>query len=68
MVFMQLLSFALFRYIKIVGTHNTVNRMFHVVAVQAFYTKKEFSIDSKWNLVGKLISSGFQSGDSDQKL
>lgn len=45
------------RFIKIVGTHNTVNRMFHVVAVQAFFTKKEFTIDTKWELVGKRLSS-----------
>jgi len=39
------------KYIKIVGTHNTVNRMFHVVAVQAYYTHKEFTLDPTWGLL-----------------
>jgi len=39
------------RYIKIVGTHNTVNRMFHVVQVQAFYTKKDFVVDPALGLL-----------------
>jgi BTB/POZ domain-containing protein 9 len=28
------------RYIRIVGTHNTVNRVFHLVSFECFYTKK----------------------------
>lgn len=28
------------RYIKLVGTHNTCNRVFHVVALEAYYTAK----------------------------
>ncbi|XP_018016294.1 BTB/POZ domain-containing protein 9-like isoform X4 [Hyalella azteca] len=27
------------RYIKVVGTNNTVNRVFHIVALEAYYTK-----------------------------
>uniref|UniRef100_A0A6A7FRB5 BTB/POZ domain-containing protein 9-like isoform X2 n=2 Tax=Hirondellea gigas TaxID=1518452 RepID=A0A6A7FRB5_9CRUS len=27
------------RYIKVVGTHNTVNRVFHLVAMEAYYSK-----------------------------
>lgn len=38
------------------GTHNTVNRMFHVVAVQAYFTKKEFTVDPKFGLLGKSCS------------
>ncbi len=33
------------RYIRIVGTHNTVNKVFHVVALEAYYTKKSFKLD-----------------------
>jgi len=39
------------RFIKIVGTHNTVNRMFHVVAVQAYYTNKKFNLCPKTGLL-----------------
>lgn len=28
------------RYIKLVGTHNTVNKVFHVVSLEAYYTLK----------------------------
>ena len=35
------------RYIRIVGTHNTVNKVFHVVSLEAYYTKKQYSIDSQ---------------------
>lgn len=28
------------RYIKLIGTHNTCNRVFHVVALEAYYTAK----------------------------
>lgn len=41
------------KYIKIVGTHNTVNRMFHVVNVEAYFTQKKFVIDPRWGLLGK---------------
>ena len=33
------------RYIRIVGTNNTVNRVFHVVAVEAMYTLKPFTLE-----------------------
>ena len=33
------------RYIRIVGTYNTLNKVFHVVALEAYYTKKPFQID-----------------------
>ena len=33
------------RYIRIVGTHNTVNKVFHVVSFEAYYTNKEFALD-----------------------
>ncbi|KAG4074440.1 hypothetical protein HA402_015136 [Bradysia odoriphaga] len=38
------------RYIKLVGTHNTANTDFHVVELEAFYTKNEP------NLVNGLVS------------
>ncbi|KAK6180857.1 hypothetical protein SNE40_008833 [Patella caerulea] len=33
------------KYIRIVGTHNTVNRVFHLVALEAYYTNKSFILD-----------------------
>lgn len=33
------------RYIKIVGTHNTVNRVFHLVSFECLYTNKPFQVD-----------------------
>ncbi|GIZ01715.1 hypothetical protein CEXT_34661 [Caerostris extrusa] len=33
------------RYIKIVGTHNTVNRVFHVVSFECMYTNRPFRLE-----------------------
>lgn len=33
------------RYIRIVGTHNTVNRVFHLVSFECFYTNKPFQLE-----------------------
>ncbi|XP_029650042.1 BTB/POZ domain-containing protein 9 [Octopus sinensis] len=33
------------RYIKIVGTHNTVNRVFHVVSMECFFTNQQFHLE-----------------------
>ena len=33
------------RYIRIVGTYNTLNKVFHVVSLEAYYTKKPFQLD-----------------------
>ena len=44
------------RYIKIVGTHNTVNKVFHVVSLEAFYTKKQFLLDTN-GIVSKQTDS-----------
>ena len=33
------------RYVRIVGTHNTVNRVFHAVAFECMYTEKPFELD-----------------------
>lgn len=41
------------RFIRVVGTHNTVNKVFHAVALEAYYTKKHFSLDSN-GIVSKL--------------
>jgi BTB/POZ domain-containing protein 9 len=35
------------KFIRIVGTHNTVNKVFHVVSLEACYTKKPFQLDKK---------------------
>ncbi|KAL7644978.1 UNVERIFIED_CONTAM: hypothetical protein RMT77_004795 [Armadillidium vulgare] len=42
----QFLHFAprVVRYIKIVGTNNTINRVFHVVAFEAYYTKQQVKL------------------------
>ncbi|XP_078068238.1 BTB/POZ domain-containing protein 9 [Mustelus asterias] len=34
------------RYIRIVGTHNTVNKVFHLVSFECMFTNKPFSLDS----------------------
>lgn len=33
------------RYIRIVGTHNTVNRVFHVVSFECMYTNRSFRLE-----------------------
>lgn len=33
------------RYIRIVGTHNTVNRVFHVVSFECMYTNRPFRLE-----------------------
>ncbi|KAK0040540.1 BTB/POZ domain-containing protein 9 [Biomphalaria pfeifferi] len=33
------------RFIKVVGTHNTVNRVFHLVSFECFYTTRTFHLD-----------------------
>lgn len=39
------------RYIRIVGTNNTVNRVFHVVAFEAYYSKQDIELHK--GLAGK---------------
>lgn len=34
------------RYIRIVGVHNTVNKVFHLVSFEAFHTTRIFQLDS----------------------
>lgn len=33
------------RYVRVVGTHNTVNRVFHLVAFESQYTNKPFQLE-----------------------
>ncbi|KAL8613580.1 BTB/POZ domain-containing protein 9 [Nucella lapillus] len=33
------------RYIRVVGTHNTVNRVFHLVCLECMFTNKPFQLD-----------------------
>ncbi|XP_063426944.1 BTB/POZ domain-containing protein 9-like [Mytilus trossulus] len=33
------------RYVRVVGTHNTVNRVFHLVAFECLYTNKPFQLE-----------------------
>jgi len=35
------------RYIRIVGTHNTVNKVFHVVALEAYYSPNAVKLDKE---------------------
>lgn len=39
------------RYVRIVGTHNTVNKVFHLVAFECMFTHRPFTLDS--GLLGK---------------
>jgi len=34
------------RFIRIVGTHNTVNKVFHVVTMEAMYTDAEYNLEA----------------------
>lgn len=40
-----------FRYVRIVGTHNTVNKVFHLVAFECMFTNRSFTLEN--GLVGK---------------
>ncbi|XP_048083498.1 BTB/POZ domain-containing protein 9 isoform X1 [Alosa alosa] len=33
------------RYIRVVGTHNTVNKVFHLVALECMYTSRPFTLE-----------------------
>jgi len=33
-----------FRFIRIVGTHNTVNKVFHLVSMEVYYKEKIFAL------------------------
>lgn len=33
-------------YVRIVGTHNTVNRVFHVVTFESYYTNRPFTLEN----------------------
>lgn len=39
------------RYVRIVGTHNTVNKVFHLVAFECMFTNRSFTLEN--GLVGK---------------
>ena len=41
------------KFIRIVGTHNTVNKVFHVVSLEASYTKKPFHLDANGIIIPK---------------
>ncbi|XP_060781308.1 BTB/POZ domain-containing protein 9 isoform X2 [Neoarius graeffei] len=34
------------RFIRVVGTHNTVNKVFHLVALECMYTQRPFTLDN----------------------
>lgn len=39
------------RYVRIVGTHNTVNKVFHLVAFECMFTNRSFTLEN--GLLGK---------------
>ena len=43
------------RYIRIFGTYNTLNKVFHVVSLEAYYTKKPYQVD-KHGILSKLFN------------
>jgi hypothetical protein len=45
------------RYIRIVGTHNTVNKIFHIVAFECMFTNKTFTLEK--GLIGKYYNCIF---------
>lgn len=45
------------RYIRIVGTHNTVNKIFHIVAFECMFTNKTFTLEK--GLIGKYCNYVF---------
>ena len=47
------------RYIRVVGTHNSVNRVFYLVSLEAIYISEPFEVDEKTGLFGELIFSPF---------
>jgi len=44
-------NLTLYRSIRIVGTHNTVNKVFHLVSMEVYYLQKPFA------LVGDIYGS-----------
>jgi len=38
-------GFSVVKYIRVVGTHNTVNKVFHVVTLEALYTMSVYQLD-----------------------
>lgn len=45
------------RYIRIVGTNNTVNKVFHVVSFEAMFTHNNVELQN--GLIGKFMRSSF---------
>lgn len=45
------------RYVRIVGTHNTVNKVFHLVAFECMFTNRSFTLEN--GLVGKTGQTFF---------
>ncbi len=43
----------LLRYIRVVGTQNTVNRVFHLVALEAYFTTHTFNADRELGLLSE---------------
>ena len=40
------------KYIRVIGTYNSVNKIFHCVSLEAYYTRREFQLDGH-NFIGK---------------
>lgn len=44
------------RYVRIVGTHNTVNKVFHLVAFECMFTNRTFTLEQ--GLLGEFLERG----------
>lgn len=54
------------RYVRIVGTHNTVNKVFHLVAFECMFTNRSFTLEN--GLVGKLKNKKCVADVSEQMM
>ncbi|XP_029448777.1 BTB/POZ domain-containing protein 9 isoform X2 [Rhinatrema bivittatum] len=45
------------RYVRIVGTHNTVNKVFHLVAFECMFTNKPFTLEKGLTVPSENIST-----------
>lgn len=45
------------RYVRIVGTHNTVNKVFHLVAFECMFTHRPFTLDNGLLVPGENVAT-----------
>lgn len=49
----SVLLFCECRFIRVVGTHNTVNKVFHLVALECMYTQRPFTLEK--GILGNVV-------------